>query len=168
MQEVDQSRFDKWVQWTSNVHREKKKTLISTPILARIYNLLGETAFTVWCWRKLLRVPGSKEIKPVYPKGSQSWIFFGRTDAEAPMFWPPDVKSQLVRKDPDAGKDWRQKEKRVVENEMVRQCHRFNGHEFVQTLGDSEGQRSLAGYSPWVCKESDTTYRLNNNKEGIS
>ena len=64
----------------------------------------------------------SKEIKPVNPKGNQPWIFIGRTDAEAeaPILWPPDVKSRLIGKDPDAGKDWRQKEKRAAEDEMVR------------------------------------------------
>ena len=64
----------------------------------------------------------SKEIKPVNSKGNQSWLFLGRTDAEAetPIPWPPDVKSRLIRKDPDAGKDWRQKEKKAAEGEMVR------------------------------------------------
>ena len=70
-------------------------------------------AFEVWCWRRLLRVPWTacKEIQPVHPKGGQSWIFIGRTDAETPILWPPDVKNWLKRKDPDAGKDWRQEEK---------------------------------------------------------
>ena len=62
----------------------------------------------------------SKEIKPVNPKRNQPWIFIGRTDAEAPIIWPPDLKSQLIGKDPDAGKDWRQKEKGAAEDEMVR------------------------------------------------
>ena len=86
-----------------------------------------------------------KEIKLVNPKGNQPWIFIGRADdeAEAPIFWPPDEKSQLSGKDPDAGKDWRQKEKGVAEDEIVRQHHLLNGHEFEQTLGDSEGQRRL-------------------------
>ena len=75
-------------------------------------------AFELWCWRRLLRVPWTtKEVKPVHPKGNQSWIFIGRTDAEAeaPVLWPPDVKSWLIRKDPDAGKDWRQEEKGTTE-----------------------------------------------------
>ena len=99
-----------------------------------------------------------KEIKPVNLKGNQFWIFIGRTDTEAeiPILWPPDAKSWLIRKDPDAGKDWRQGEKRAAEDEMV-------GHEFEQTLGDSEGQGSLACCSPWGHKELDTTERLNNN-----
>ena len=101
-----------------------------------------------------------KEIKPVNPKGNQPWIFIGRTDAEAeaPILWPPDAKSQLIGKDPDAGKDWGQEEvKRVTENEMVRWHHKLSGHEFEQTPGDSEGQGRLVCCSPWGCKESDTT-----------
>jgi len=92
-----------------------------------------------------------KEIKPVNPKGNQSWIFIGKTggEAEAPLLWPPDVKSQLIGKDPDAGKDWGQEEKGVAEHEMVRQHHWFNGHEFEQTPGDSGGQKSLACCSSW-------------------
>ena len=87
---------------------------------------------------KTLESPSdSKEIKPVYPKGNQSWIFTGRTDteAEAPIPWTPDMKSQLTGKDPDAGKDWRQ-EKGVAEDEMVGWHHWLNGHEFEQTLGE--------------------------------
>ena len=101
-----------------------------------------------------------KEIKPVNPKGNQPWIFIGRTDAEAeaPILWPPDAKSQLIGKDPDAGKDWGQEEvKRVTENEMVRWHHKLSGHEFEQTPGDSEGQGRLVCCSPWGFKESDTT-----------
>ena len=70
-----------------------------------------------------------KEIKPVSPKGNQPWIFIGKTDAEAPILWPPDVKSQLILKDPVAGKDWRQKEKGAAEGEMVGWHHRLDGHE---------------------------------------
>ena len=107
----------------------------------------------------------SKEIKPVNPKGNQPWIFIGRTDvkAEAPILWPPDAKSQLIGKDPDVGKDWRQKEKRVTEDEMVGWHHQFDGHEFEQAQGDSEGQGSLAGFSPWGGKESDMTEQLKTN-----
>ena len=96
----------------------------------------------------------SKEIKPVNPKGNQAWMSTGRTGAEveAPILWPPDVKSQLIGKDPDAGKDWRQEEKRGAEDEMAGWHQKLNGHEFKQTLGDSEGQGSLACCSPWGCK----------------
>ena len=99
-----------------------------------------------------------KEIKPVNPKGNQSWTFIERTDAEveAPVLWPPDVKGQLIEKDPDAGKDWGQEEKGMTEDEMVGWHHRLNGHESEETLGDSEGQGTLARCSPWGCKELDT------------
>ena len=84
----------------------------------------------------------SKEIKLINPKGNQSWIFIGRTDAEteAPILWPPDAKSWLIGKDPDAGKDWGQEEKGTTEEEMVEWHHWYNGHEFEQTLGDSAGE----------------------------
>ena len=105
----------------------------------------------------------SKKTKPVNPKGYQPWIFI-RTDAaaEAPVLWPPDAKSWLIGKDPDAGKDWRQ-EKGTTEDEMVGCHHRLNGHEFEQTLGNGEGQESLTCCSPWGPKESDMTEWLNNN-----
>ena len=90
-----------------------------------------------------------KEIKPVNPKENQSWIFIGRTDAEALILWPPDTKSQLRGKHPDAGKDWKQEEKEETVDEMVEWHYRLKGHEFVQTLRDSEGQGSLACYSLW-------------------
>ena len=104
-----------------------------------------------------------KEIQPVHSKGDQPWVFFGRNDAETPIIWPPDAKSRLVGKDPDAGKDGGQ-EKRATEDEMAWH-HRLNGHESEQTPGDSEGQRSLVCCSPWGCKELDTTERLNNNNK---
>ena len=93
----------------------------------------------------------SKEIKPVNLKGNQPWLFIGRADveAEAPIRWPPDVKSWLTGKDPSAGKDWGKEEKGMTENEMVEYHHRLKGHEFEQTL----------------LKESDTTEWLNNNSK---
>ena len=124
-----------------------------------------------WCFwtmvlEKTLESPlDSKEIKPVSPKENQPWIFVGRTDdeAEAPILWQSDVKSQLIGKDPDAGKEWRQEEKGTTGNEMVGWLHWLNGHEFKQALRDGEGQRSLVCCSPWGCKESDMTKRLNDN-----
>ena len=97
------------------------------------------------------------------PKRNQSWIFTGRTDAEAeaPILWPPDVKNWLIGKDPDAGKDWRQEEKGMTEDEMFGWHHWLNGHKFEQALGISDEQGSLACCSPWGCKESDTTEQLN-------
>ena len=96
------------------------------------------------------------------PKGNQPWVFIGRTEAEAPILWPPDAKSWVIGKDSDAGQDWKQEEKGMTEDEMVGCHHGFNGHEFEQTVGDSEGQGSLACCSPWGFKESETTERLNN------
>ena len=120
-----------------------------------------------WCFwtvvlEKTLESPfNCKEIKSVNSKGNQSWIFLGRTDAEAPITWPPNAKSWLIRKDPDSGKDWRQEEKGTIEDEMVGWHHWLNGHEFEQALGDGEGQASLEHCSPWGHKESDLTERLN-------
>ena len=105
-----------------------------------------------------------KEIKPVRPKGNQSWIFIGRPDAEAeaPILWPPDAKSRLIRKDQNDGKDWSQEEKGMTEDEMVGWHCWLNGHEFEQALGDGEGQGSLACIVHGVA-ESDTTEHLNND-----
>ena len=122
-----------------------------------------------WCFwtvvlEKTLESPlDYREIKQVNPKGNQSWIFFGRTDAEAEalILWPPYVKNWLIGKDPDARKDWRQEEKGMTEDEMVGWHHWVNGHEFEQALGVGDGQGGLACYSPWGSKELDTTERLN-------
>ena len=94
-----------------------------------------------WCFwtmvlEKILESPlDCKEIKQVYPKGNQPWIFIGRTDAEAPLLWPPNVQSQFIRKDPDAEKDWRQEEKGTTEDKMVGWHHRLNGHDFEVNSG---------------------------------
>ena len=100
-----------------------------------------------------------KEIKPVNPKGDQSWVFIGRTDVEAetPILWPTDAKSRLIGKDSEAGKDWGQEEKGMTEDEMVGWHHQLNGHEFEQAPGDGEGPGSLACCSSWGRKELDTT-----------
>ena len=105
---------------------------------------------------------GLQGIKPINPKGNQPWIF-RRTDAEAetPIFWPSEVKSWLIGKDPDVGKDWGQEEKAETEDEMVGWYHQINGHDFEQNQGDSEGQGSLVCCSPWCPKESDKTWQLN-------
>ena len=108
-----------------------------------------------WCFwtvvlEKTLESPlDCKEIQPVHPKGNQSWVFIVGTDneAEAPILWPPDARSRLIRKDPDAGKDQRQK-KGTTEDEMVGWYHQLNGREFEQALGDGEGQGSLVCCSP--------------------
>ena len=129
-----------------------------------------------WCLQtvlleKTLESPlDSKEIKSVNPKGNQPWIFIRGTDAEAEalMLWPPyDMKSRLIGKDPDAGKDWRQEEKQMTENEMVGWHHWFNGHEFEQTLGDGEGREAwhaaVIGVTKSRTQLSDwTTTKLSN------
>ena len=104
----------------------------------------------------------SKEIQPVHPKGNQSWIFTGRTDAEAeaPILWPPDGENWPIGKDPDAGKDWSGEEKRTIEDEMAGWHHRLDGHEFEWTPGVGDGQGGLVCCDSWGRKESDTTERL--------
>ena len=126
--------------------------------------------FELWCWKRLLRILDCKEIKPVNSKGNRSWIFIGSTDAEteAPILWPSDAKSWLTRKDPGAGKDCRQKEKGMTEDEMVGWPHRLNGHEFGQTPGNGEGRGRLVCCSPFDRKESDMTEQLNNNNKSCS
>ena len=118
-----------------------------------------------WCFwtgvmEKTLESPlDCKESQPVHPKGNQSWIFIGRTDieAETPILWPPYAKSWFIWKDPDAGKDWRQEEKGMTEDEMVGWHHRLNGCEFEWTPGVGDGQGGLACCSPCGRKESDMT-----------
>ena len=120
-----------------------------------------------WCFwtvvlEKTLESPlDCKEIQLVHPKGNQSQIFTGRTDAEAeiPIFWPPDAKNWLIGKDPDARKDWRQEEKGMTEDEMVGWNHWLNRFEFKQTPGVGDGRGSLV--SCRGCKESDMTEWLN-------
>ena len=122
-----------------------------------------------WCfWTVVLeKTLGSlldcKVFKPVNPKGNQSWLFIGKTDAEAValILWPPDVKNWLIWKDPEAGKDWRQEEKGTMEDEMVEWHHWLHAHEFEQAPGVGDGQGSLMCCSPWGHKESDTTEWLN-------
>ena len=122
-----------------------------------------------WCFwivvlEKTLESPlDFKEIQSVSPKGNQSYILIGRTDAEASILWPPDQKSWLIGKDPDVGKDWRQKEKGTTEDEMFGRHHWLNG-EFEQSPGDREGQGSLVCCHPWGHKNLDMTEQLNNNK----
>ena len=110
-----------------------------------------------WCFwtlvlEKTLESPlDCKEIQPVHLKGNGSWVFIGRTDVEteAPILWPPDAKSWFIWKDPDVGKDWRQEEKGMTEDEMVRRHHRLNGRESEWTLGVGDGQGGLACCDSW-------------------
>ena len=130
-------------------------------------------AFELWCWRRLLRGPWTPR------RSNESWVFIGRTDAKAetPILWPPHVKSWLIGKDSDAGRDWGQEEKGMTEDEMAGWHHRLNGHGFGWTpwVGDGQGGLGccnswgrkelettewLNWYSPWGCKESDTTERI--------
>ena len=110
-----------------------------------------------------------KEIKPVNPKGNQSWIFIGRTDAEAeiPVLWPPHAKSWPIGKDSDAERDWGQEEKGTTEDEMAGWHHQLDGQEFERSLRDSEGQGRLASCSPWGHKESDMIEWLNIHSKNI-
>ena len=129
-----------------------------------------------WCfWTVVLeKTLGSpfncKEIKQVNPKGNQSWIFIGRTDteAEAPILWPPDVNNCLIGKNPEAGKDSRQEEKGMTEDEKAGWHHWLNGHEFEQALGIGDGQGSLACFNPWGWRESDMIKWLNWTKLNVS
>ena len=121
-----------------------------------------------WCFwavvlEKTLERPLDSKIKPVHPKGDQSWIFIGRTDAEAetPLFWPTDAKNWPIGKDPDAVKDWGQEEKGTTEDEMVVWHHWLDAHEFGQAPRIGDGQGSLSCCSPWGHKESDTTEQRN-------
>ena len=121
-----------------------------------------------WCFQtvvleKTFESPlDCKEIQPVHPKGNQSQIFTGKTnaEAEAPILWPPDAKSWLTGKDPDARKDWRQEEKGTTEDEMVGWNHQLDAHKFEQAPGVAEGQGGLACCDPWGRKELDMTERL--------
>ena len=118
-----------------------------------------------WCFwtvvlEKTLESPlNCKEVQPVHPKGDQSWVFIGRTvvKAEIPILWPPDAKSWLIWKDPDAGKDWGQEEKGTTEDEMAGWHHWLKGHGFGWTPGVGDGQGGLTCCGSWGHKESDTT-----------
>ena len=122
-----------------------------------------------WCFwtpvlEKTLESPlDCKEIKPVNPKGNQSWTLIERTHAESEALLIPDAKSQLIGKDSDDGKDWRQEEKGTTEGKMVERHHWLNGYEIEQPPWVGDGQGRLVCCSPWGCKESDPTERLNDN-----
>jgi len=122
-----------------------------------------------WCFwtvvlEKTLASPlNCKSIKPVHPKGNESWVFIGRTHVEAatPTLWSPNMKSWLIGKDPDAGKDWGQEEKGTTEDEMAGLYHRLNGHGFGWTPDVGGGQGGLTCCGSWGRKESDMTEWLN-------
>ena len=145
------------------IHCKHYKILILILFYQRISNFRMVVGILCCCGFLFLLTLWSynlcKEIKPVNPKGNQRGIFTGRTDAEAeaPILWPPDVKSRLTERDPDAGEDWRQEEKGTAEDDMVRWHHWLNGYEFEQTLGDGKGWGSLACCSPCRHTELDMT-----------
>ena len=122
-----------------------------------------------WCfWTVVLETAlesslDCQEVKPVNPRGNQSWIFIGRTDtkAETPTIWPSDAKNWLIWKNPDAGKDWRQEEKGMTENEMVGWHHWLHGHEFEQAPAVGDGQGSLECCTPRCHSESVMIGQLN-------
>ena len=122
-----------------------------------------QTSVTIEILESNGRILDCKEIEPVHPKGNQSWIFIGRTDAEAetPVLWPTDLKNRFLGKDPDAWKDWRREEKGIAEDEIVGWHHWLDGHEFEQALEVGDRQRILVCCSSWGCKELDTTEWLN-------
>ena len=119
-------------------------------------------AFELW-WREVFWTVGEEVIQPVHSKGDQSCVFFRRTDAKAetPILWPPHVKSWLIGKDSDAGRDWGQEEKGTTEDEMAGWHHGLDGSESELTPGDGDGQGGLMCCNSWGHKESDTTEWLN-------
>ena len=125
-------------------------------------------AFELWCWRHL-RVPWTTRrsnqsvLKEINPEYSLEGLMSASVSPETPILWPPGAKSQLIGKDPDAEKDWRQEENGMTEDEMVGWHYQCNGHEFEKTPGDGKGQESLVCCSVWGLKKSDTTEWLNNN-----
>ena len=139
---------------------------LQTPVCkAADSSVLGSPGVTNQCWVRLISVPSLRlQYLSGFAKQIFQWIFIGRTDAEAeaPILWPPAAKGWLIGKDPDTGKDWGQEEK-----EMAGWHHRLSGHEFEQTLGDGEGQESLACCSPRGRQESDITEWLNDNRTNL-
>ena len=120
-------------------------------------------AFELWWWRRLESSLDCKEIQPVHSKGDQSWLFIRRTyvEVETPILWPPHVKSWLIGKVSDAGRDWGQEEKGMTEDEMAGWHHRLDGREFEWSPGVGDAQGGLECCNSWGRKESDTTERLN-------
>ena len=143
--------------------QKSKQRLLINNEWAYLYCKQLETRQNVWnnCFQTAHNCDLFGKITDSFSlKGNQSWIFIGRTDAEAPILWPPDAKNGLIGKDPDAGKDWRQ-EKGTTKDEMVGWHHQLDGPEFEQAPGVGDGQGSLACFGPWGCKEWDTNERLN-------
>ena len=131
-------------------------------------------AFELWCWRKLLRVPWTARrsnqsiLKEISPEYSLEGLMLKLKLQYMGSWSSPDMKNWLIRKDPDTGKEWRQEEKGPTEDEMVGWRHWLDGREFERAPGVGDGQGSLACCSPWGCKSSDTTERLNWTKLNLS
>ena len=161
MANLDSILKSKDITLPTKVHTVKAMVFLVVMYRCESWTIKKGWALKIWCLQtvvleKTLESPShSKEIKTVNPKGKQSWISIERTDAEneAPILWSPNVKSWIIGKDPDAGKDWRQEEKGTTEEEMVGWHHRFIGHELGHTLGDGDGQGGLVCCSPWGHKE---------------
>ena len=146
-----------------SIVRERAQWCLIKLLQEDIYAYLKNWCFWTVVLEKTLESPlDCKEVQPVHPKGDQSWVFIGRTDAiaETPILWPPHAKSWLTGKDPDAGMDWGC-EKGTTEDEMAGWHCRLDGHEFEWTLGVGDGQGGLACCDSWGCKDSDTTEQLN-------
>ena len=127
-------------------------------------------AFELWCWRRLSRVPWTawRSNQSILKEINLEYSLEGLMMRQAPILWLPDTKNWFIRKDPDAGKDWRWEEKGTTEDEMVGWYHQLNGHEFEQVLRVGNGQGSLVCFSPWGRKELDTTEWLNYWTDGSS
>ena len=168
MTDLDRILKSRDITLPTNVHLVKAMVFSSSPVWMWELDYKESWVPKNWCFwtavlEKTLESPlDYKKIQPVHPKGNQSWILIGRTDADAetPILWSPDAKNWLIGKDPDAGKDWRQEEKGMTEDEMVGWHHQCNGHEFEWTPGVGDGQGGLLCCAPWGRKELDTTERL--------
>ena len=154
-----------------SILKSRDITLLTKVCLVKMWKLDYKESWAPKNWyfwtvvlEKTLESPlDCKKIQLVHPKGNQSWIFIGRTDVEAetPILWPLDVKSWLIWKDPDGGKDWRREEKGLTEDEMVQWQHWLDGHEFGWTPGVGDGQGGLVCCSSWSHKELDMPVQLN-------
>ena len=169
MTNLDSTLKRRDITWPTKVHLVKAMVFFSSHVWMWELDYKESWVPKNWCFwtvvlEKTLESPlDCKEVKPGNPKGNQSWLFIGKTNAETEtsILWPPDVKNWLIGKDPDAGKDWRQEEKGMTEDDMVGWHHRLNVHEFEQAPGVGDGLGSLACCSPWDRKELDMTEQLN-------
>ena len=185
MKLIDACSLDEKLWQTYTAYKKQKLTFVDQGLYSQSN---GFSSNHIWMWEmdhkegwvpknwsfwtvvleKTLESPLDCKIKPINPKGNQLWIFIERPNAEALILWPLDAKGQLIGKDPDTGKDWRQEEKGMAEDEMVGWHQWLNGHDFEQALGDGEGQGRLASCHSSCHEESDLTEWLNNNNNKSS